>query len=123
MVEKLTDIEPPDLAIIDTATLATLVRADVPMVLIDARGEPEGMKFIPGARLLELKSTASEIEEAIPSRDCLVVTYCTNIHCPLSMEMYGHLKDLGYENVLEYQDGVEGWQAAGYPVAEVAAER
>jgi rhodanese-related sulfurtransferase len=111
---KATDIKAPALAVIDTAVLAVLVRSGIQMVLLDARGE--GGKKIPSSKSLEVKSTASEVEEIAGAKDSLVVTYCTDLHCPASRAMYKHLKDLGYENVLEYQDGVEGWEAAGYPV-------
>lgn len=121
MVQKIHDIQAPAQATIDTAALAMLVRSDIDMVLIDARGPAEGISFIPGSKLLAVKSTASEVAEVIPDKRSLVVTYCADLHCPASMEMYKHLKNLGYENVIDYPDGIEGWKAAGYPAAEVGA--
>ena len=112
-------LEAPDLALIDTAAIAILVRSDIPVVILDARSdEYDDGRRNPGASQLPVKSTASEVESVIGAKDTLVVTYCTNLHCPASMALYRHLKNLGYENVLDYPDGLAGWAAAGYEVEE-----
>jgi rhodanese-related sulfurtransferase len=108
----------PDLARIDTATLAVLLRSGVAVQLLDARGGNDDIELIPGADRLGVKTTAEEVEAVVEAKDRLLVTYCTTLHCPLSMGLYEHLKNLGYENVLDYPDGVDGWKAAGYPTEE-----
>jgi rhodanese-related sulfurtransferase len=107
----------PAEAQIDTAALAILLRSGVPVVVLDARtGEYFDGKRIPTARNLASDCSVSEAKKVIGSKNALVVTYCTNLHCPASTMLYGHLKELGYENVLEYHDGIAGWAAAGFPV-------
>jgi thiol peroxidase len=98
--------------IIDTPTLETLINTHTHMMLIDARGEAE--QRIPGAKFLSAKSTVVEIEETIGSKETLVVTYCANLKCPASEKMADHLSDLGYQNVLEYAEGILGWTEAGH---------
>jgi len=115
---RVTSIKAPGWATIDTATLAMLFRSEIGVVLVDARGEGQSV-LIPGARALAVDSDASRVESVIGSRDTLIVTYCGGLHCPASAKLYRHLKQLGYENVLEYADGLAGWTAAGYP-AEAA---
>ena len=113
MVE-LKSVKAPHLAVIDTATLAVLCRSGVPMVLLDAR-DGDDVERIPGAEVLDPESSEEQIGKVIDSKETLVVTYCTSIHCPLSMSLYKRLQECGYENLLEYPDGVAGWKAGGYP--------
>jgi len=109
---------------IDTQTLKSLIETHTPMVLIDARmKEYDDGKRIPGAKSLNAKSSADEIAKAIGRKDTLIVTYCSNVHCPASSKMADHLSDLGYTNVLDYSEGIQGWTAAGYPTNPVAIER
>lgn len=112
------DLKAPDLATIDTAALAVLLRSGVPVELLDARGDADDIQLIPGAKCLGVDTTASEVEDVVASKDALIVSYCTNLHCPLSMRLYEHLKNLGYENVLQYPDGIAGWAGAGYPTVD-----
>lgn len=107
----------PALAAVDTATMAILLRANVPVVLLDARSErDDDGKRIPGAVRLPAGSTAYQVQQAVGRKGRLVVTYSGSLPCPASLKLYRHLRNLGYDNVLDYPDGLAGWQAAGYPV-------
>jgi rhodanese-related sulfurtransferase len=104
-------------ATIDTAALATLLKAKVPMVVFDARsGKYDDGRRIPGATQLSSKATAAQVAKAIPKKDSLVVTYCSNLKCPASAKLAKHLKSLGYTNVIEYPKGIQGWAEAGQTV-------
>jgi len=106
--------EKPEL---NTAALATLIRAGAPMVVFDARsGKYDDGRRIPGARSLSAESTAEEVAKLIPSKEALVVTYCANLKCPASAMLAAHLRKLGYTNVVEYPYGIEGWAAADMKV-------
>ncbi|MFO7958954.1 MAG: rhodanese-like domain-containing protein [Candidatus Brocadiia bacterium] len=105
----------PAYAQLDTAALAALLRGGAGLVLLDARGE-DAEETIPGSVPLSVKSTASDVEQAVGDKDALLVTFCTNLHCPLSNELFDLLKNMEYENVIDYPDGLAGWKAAGYPV-------
>jgi rhodanese-related sulfurtransferase len=100
-------------AVVTTPALKVLLRADVPLVLLDARGQ-KVKKHLPGAVLTTDRLTANEAKALIPSEDSLVVTYCGSLTCPLSSRLAGRLHELGYKNVLEYSEGLKGWADAGY---------
>jgi rhodanese-related sulfurtransferase len=101
--------------------LATLIRAKTPVVILDARaGKWDDGRRIPGARSLNAGSSKEEVEAAIPDKGALVVTYCANTKCQASPKLAAHLKALGYSNVMELPEGIDGWQAAGKEVRKDA---
>ncbi|MFQ5715141.1 MAG: rhodanese-like domain-containing protein [Candidatus Scalinduaceae bacterium] len=99
---------------INTTVLENLLESNLPMVLLDARtGKWDDKTRIPGAQSLNDKSTKDEVEKVIKTKDTLVITYCANLKCPASKNLYIHLKKLGYKNVLEYPFGIERWLESG----------
>lgn len=114
---RITSVKPPVYAGIDTAAFAMLFRSDADAVIVDARRpEVDHGERIPGAVHLHEKTPEDDVRSALGSEKALIVTYCSNIHCPMSSAMAQRLREMGYENVLVYHDGLDGWQAAGYPV-------
>ncbi len=104
-------------ATVNTLGLKTLVNSGVPLIILDARsGKYDDGKRLPGALSLNSESKPEEIAKIIPSKEALVVTYCANLKCPASHALYSHLKTLGYTNLIEYPEGIEGWVEAGNPV-------
>ncbi len=109
------------LAEINTATLETLIRSGVSLVILDARtGKFDDGKRITGAKSLGPQASEEEVKSVVASKDQLIVTYCSNLHCPASRMLAEHLKSLGYVNILEYPDGIAGWISAGKAVVEAA---
>lgn len=105
---------------INTTVLENLLESNLPMVLLDARtGQWDDKTRIPGAQSLNDKSTRDEVEKVIKTKDTLVVTYCANLKCPASKNLYIYLKTLGYKNVLEYPFGIEGWLESGNDIEMV----
>lgn len=83
-------------------------------ILLDARsGKYDDGNRIPGAKSLNAKSSVEEVEALIPTKDAFVITYCSNLKCPASKALFDHLKKLGYTNVWEYPEGIDGWITAG----------
>jgi len=110
-----------DEATINTAGLAILLRARVPLVVLDARsGKFDDGRRISGAKTLSATATAAQAAALIKTKDALVVTYCSNLKCPASSYLAKRLKTLGYTNVIEYPHGIDGWAAAGNTVAKAA---
>lgn len=102
---------------IDTLALATLLGSAAKVVVLDARsGKYDDGRRIPGAKTLSPGATADQAAAHIPSKDALVVTYCSNLQCPASRMLAKRLKSLGYENVLEYPKGIAGWAEDGQPI-------
>jgi rhodanese-related sulfurtransferase/YHS domain-containing protein len=103
-----------DRANIDTPVLKTLLSSGIPVTILDARsGKYDDGKRIPGARSLTSQAGAEEVQKVIPSKKSLVITYCANLKCPASARLAAHLRKLGYTNVMEYPEGIEGWITAG----------
>ncbi|MBM4152641.1 MAG: rhodanese-like domain-containing protein [Kiritimatiellaceae bacterium] len=89
-------------------------------ILLDARSAKYDDGFrIPGAKALSSTATEEEIAKVIPTKDALVITYCSNTQCPASKRLADHLIKLGYTHVLEYPEGIAGWRAAGGKVDPV----
>ena len=104
-------------ATVNTAGLKTLISTGVPLTILDARsGKFDDGKRLPGALSLNSESKPEEIAKLLPKKDGLVITYCANLKCPASHKLYTHLKSLGYTNLIEYPEGIEGWVEAGNPV-------
>ena len=103
--------------VVDTRGLQALVQAKVPLVLLDARsGKWDDGRRLPGAKALAPDATAEAAALLIPTKDTLVVVYCSNLKCPASAMLAGQLAGFGYTNLLKYPEGIDGWAAAGNPV-------
>jgi len=102
---------------VDTASLMAMMRAKTPMTVLDARvGKFDDGNRIPGAKALAPDAAAEKVTAMLPDKQALVVTYCANLKCPASSQLAKHLRQLGYSNILEYHEGIEGWKAAGNQV-------
>jgi rhodanese-related sulfurtransferase len=111
--------EASEAAVIDTHTLQALLAAGTKVTVLDARsGKWDDGRRVPGATALAAGSTAEQAAAVIPSKDSLVVTYCSNLQCPASGMLAANLKTLGYKNILEYSAGIEGWAKHGNPVEQ-----
>lgn len=89
-------------------------------IILDARsGQYDDGYRIPGAKSLSSSSTPAEIASVIPSKDSLVITYCSNLKCPASKALATKLMGLGYSQVYEYPEGIAGWRDAGGSVDKV----
>lgn len=88
----------------------------IEMTVLDARGRAYLDGFLlPGAKWASQKLTDGQLMALIPSKDALVVVYCSNIDCPASGWMYERLSNLGYTNLYEYPEGIDEWEDLGYP--------
>ena len=104
-------------AVIGTHVLEALIAAGSPVTILDARsGKWDDGRRVPGAKSLAPDSTAEQAAAVIPSKDALVVTYCSSTKCGASAKLAMTLKNLGYSNILEYSAGIDGWASHGNPV-------
>jgi len=103
--------------VVNTAALVALLRAKTPVTVLDARtGKYDDGNRIPGALALAPDAPEGHVASLLPDKQKLVVTYCSNLKCPASHMLGERLRKLGYLNVLEYHEGIEGWMAAGNTV-------
>jgi rhodanese-related sulfurtransferase len=70
---------------------------------------------IPGSLHVDSLAKAAELLR----KDDEIVVYCTNVTCVLSITLYHHLVDDGYQDVRRYAGGIEDWEEAGYPLASL----
>ena len=106
---------------VDTVTLALLMASGIPMRLLDAGSmHYANGRRIPGSKYLPINCTDSELQSVAGSRDALIVV-CSNGHdYPAREALCSRLKELGYEHVVEYPDGIAGWMSAGFPVEDAS---
>ncbi len=98
---------------ITTEILEIMIRANTPMTILDARtGSHDDGRRIPGAVQMAPNAAADAIARVIGSKDRLVVAYCKDPQCPNYAILASHLRELGYRNVLENPEGIEGWAKA-----------
>lgn len=109
--------------VVNTAGLATLIRTKAPLVLLDARaGKYDDGRRVPGAMSLNAGSKDEEIARILPDKSALIVTYCAGLKCKASGMLADKLRTLGYQNVIEYPEGIEGWIAAGNSVTQAGGK-
>ena len=65
-------------------------------------------------RKAHLPDALSSEEE--PARGKMVIVYCSSRLCPKASEKAEELRARGYTEVWVMPDGIEGWNAAGYPL-------
>jgi len=106
---------------VDTAGLKKIVEAGAGTVILDARsGKWDDKNRIGGAKSLNAESSAAEIAAALPDKNAKIVTYCAGLTCPASGHLAKKLNELGYTDVTEYPEGIEGWVKAGNAVSKAA---
>lgn len=82
--------------------------------LLDARyGEYYDGKVIPTAKHLGSNSAESVITAQLPDKKAKIITYCAGVKCPASKQLADKLRKMGYTDVTEYTEGLEGWTGAG----------
>jgi len=102
---------------------AVVVATVVAIFAVAAYAGDDGRR-IPGAKSLSSDATAEEVAKiAGKDKNALIVTYCANLKCPASRKLVRYLKKLKYTNVIEYQEGIEGWASAGHKVDKVTKSK
>lgn len=102
--------------IITTADLLQLIAADKSLTIIDARGTKglEKTGIIPGAKNVPATDVTEEnLSKLGLNKDSSVVFYCSGPTCTASKIGAEKAFQLGYTNVYEYSEGIEGWVNAG----------
>lgn len=102
---------------INTADLNNKLEAG-PVAVFDVRGDVDyEYEHIPGAKTAPLGSLVFRVARVMNS-DSFVVIYSAGGECTLAAEAVQRLEDLGMTNVHCYEEGIEGWRAAGLDVIE-----
>jgi rhodanese-related sulfurtransferase len=99
---------------VDREQLLAKVR-DGAVTVLDVR-PPEEFRagHLPGALSIPLKELERRLSELPRKRE--IVAYCRGPYCVLAVEAVGMLRARGF-TAFRLEDGVQDWQAKGYPVA------
>ena len=91
--------------------------------VFDVRGDVEfEAGHIPGTKSAPLGSLTFRVARLM-NPDSFVAVYSAGEDCPLAAQAAQRLENLGLRNVHCYENGLEGWRAAGLPVAPSPAAR
>ncbi len=110
------------LTYITTQELAAKMRASDPwqskFTVIDARARVEyDEAHIPGAISVPAPNVAVVLPKQIKDRRRELIFYCNGPKCTKSQKAARVAIALGYQNVLEYNEGMPGWGKAKMPIA------
>ncbi|HMP76291.1 MAG TPA: rhodanese-like domain-containing protein [Kiritimatiellia bacterium] len=109
---------------IDTAALNQKIQSGAAFTLIDARtAKWDDGRRLPGAISMSAESTDEQIVAALPDKAASIVTYCSNEKCPASDTLAARLIGLGYENVVKYPQGLDGWAESGHGVVDTRSAK
>jgi rhodanese-related sulfurtransferase len=98
---------------ISTSDLAKRLEAG-PLALFDVRGDVDfDQGHIDGAKSAPLGSLVFRVVRVM-NPDSMVVVYSGGEGCDLAAQAVERLENLGMKNVHVYEEGLQGWQDAGY---------
>lgn len=84
-------------------------------------------KHIPGSHNVphESRSFIDEVLSLAGDKNRKVVVYCASQSCTASPTAAAKLEQAGFTNVFDFEDGIAGWEHAGYELttSAVAATR
>jgi rhodanese-related sulfurtransferase len=71
-------------------------------------------RHLPGAINLPHDTTDAEVRRVLPDPEAEVIVYCASGPCRNSGILARRLETLGFARVLDFHEGKEGWEKAGY---------
>lgn len=112
---------PDALTTISADDLKADLEGNHPPVLINTLpGEAHVTRHIPGSVNVPADDIA-HVEVLVPNKDEYIVVYCANANCDASATAAQTLEDMGYTNVVDFEEGYAGWRRAGYPLVGTEA--
>lgn len=103
--------------VIDAKRLEELQDDDA--VVLNVLGEESfSRQHIPGSKNAPegADDFADRIQDLVPDRGTHVVVYCQDEDCSASPRAAKKLVEMGYENVYDFEAGIQGWKESGRDV-------
>lgn len=72
-------------------------------------------QHIPGSINVPLDQV-KDLMPTLTTKNQQLILYCHNEECGASPKAAKLLEEMGYEDILDLEVGIEGWKEAGYPV-------
>ncbi len=108
---------PETLTTISADDLKEALEGEHPPVVINTLPrEAHEAKHIPGSINVPTDDI-DRVETLVPNEDEQIVVYCANADCDASPTAAQKLEEMGYTNVLDFEEGYAGWRQAGHPLA------
>lgn len=97
---------------IEREELKEWMNEDKDFILIDTLGaESYAENHLPNAKMADAHEDGFvERVKDIASEDDNIVVYCANFDCNLSNKAANDLVEAGFENVYDYEGGIEDWK-------------
>jgi len=112
---------PETLTIITADELKEALESERPPVLINTLPrEAHEARHIPGSVNVPTDDIET-ITSLVPNKDEPIVVYCANADCDASPTAAQKLEEMGYTNVVDFEDGYAGWRQAGHPLVGTEA--
>jgi len=107
---------PKTLTTISAEDLKEALESEHPPVLINTLPrEAHEARHIPGSVNVPVDDI-ERVEDLVPNQDETIVVYCANADCTASPTAAERLEEMGYTDVVDFEDGYAGWRQAGYPL-------
>jgi len=71
-------------------------------------------KHIPGSKNIPEAELEERAPKELPDKEKEVIVYCASTECQASPRSGEKLEEMGYTNVIDFEDGVVGWGEAGF---------
>ena len=71
-------------------------------------------RHIPTSINIPLDVLRDEAAEKLPDKKQEIIVYCSGSECRASGKALKILEELGYTNLYGFEEGIEGWEKAGY---------
>jgi len=91
-----------------------------PLVVDVLPADHYASEHVPGATNVPLgrDDFIESVEDVAEGRDQSIVVYCANTECDLSPKAARALENAGFQDVSDFEGGIEEWKAAGFPVTD-----
>ncbi|HAE37300.1 MAG TPA: hypothetical protein DCG57_01535, partial [Candidatus Riflebacteria bacterium] len=104
-------------SVITADTLVILLKSGNTSLIEYRRADQKADMKIPGAVVIFDNVAAASISERLPARDHLLVVY-PGLESVDVTSLIADLHELGYQSVVEFQPGIQGWLTYGYNIEE-----
>lgn len=84
-----------------------------PVVINALKQEAYMAKRIPGSVNVPTEH-ADWVDQIVPDKEQDIVVYCASADCDASAQLADALREQGYSHVRDFEDGIKGWEEAGY---------
>lgn len=104
---------------IDAKTLATRMESRSAPLIIDVLPRDKyRSEHLPGAKSIpyEEDDFVQRVQREAGGKEQEVLVYCASEQCDLSPKAGEALESAGFEKVIDFEAGIEGWKTAGYRV-------